>query len=241
MQPRNAQMNDILIIDSDTSFLSKLAGRLEARGMQVHTAASANAGLALFQTKLPKNVVVELFLPEKDGIEILQAVKKSSPNTNVIVLSGSVFFDDYTCLHAARIFGATATVGKENDLDATLDRVEAVLTTPGVLFQEKRKYPRKRVDIPAMVSANPPQTPIPCRLRDLSLQSALLLVEKSNPQAVKLLGQDRLRLMLGRSRSWKNTFVCAPCRVVETERDIQLGLTFFPLDERSLKELSSYL
>jgi ActR/RegA family two-component response regulator len=234
-------MDDILIIDSDRAFLSRLAERLKTRGVQVYTAASASAGLKLFEEKLPKNVVVELFLPEKDGIEILQTVKKSSPSANVIVLSGSAFFDDYTCLHAARIFGATATVGKEDDMNAALDRVEAVLTTPGLLFQEKRKYPRKQVDIPALVSANEPETPIPCRLRDLSLQSALLLVEKTNPQAAKLIGQERLRLMLGRSRSWKNTFVCAPRRVVETEQDIQLGLTFFPLDERRLKELASYL
>jgi hypothetical protein len=66
-------------------------------------------------------------------------------------------------------------------------------------------------------------------------------VDKTDPMARSLKDHHSLRLMLGRSRDWKSTYLCSPCRMVETSEEIQLGLTFHPLNERHLQELNCYL
>ena len=77
----------ILIIDDDTSLRRVLEYNLQEAGYQVAAAASGEGGLRLFDQDLPALVITDMKMPGMDGMQVLQAIKKRSPEALVIVIT----------------------------------------------------------------------------------------------------------------------------------------------------------
>ncbi|SNB45396.1 sigma-54 dependent transcriptional regulator [Geobacter sp. DSM 9736] len=77
----------ILIIDDDASFRRVLEYNLQEEGYEVRTAASGEDGLALFHKMNPELVITDVKMPGMDGYQVLKAVKKASPQTEVIIIT----------------------------------------------------------------------------------------------------------------------------------------------------------
>jgi DNA-binding response OmpR family regulator len=73
----------ILAIDDDADFLSYLVDALHGEGRQVVTAATADQGLALARSERPDLILLDVFLPDRNGFDVLQALK-ADPETRVI-------------------------------------------------------------------------------------------------------------------------------------------------------------
>ena len=77
----------ILIIDDERPILLTLEALLRRRAYQVDTAPTASQGLKLLKTKSPSLVLLDLQLPDAEGLQTLDSIKSDSPGMPVIVLT----------------------------------------------------------------------------------------------------------------------------------------------------------
>lgn len=78
----------VLLIDDEADFLSVMAERLSARGMVVSTAASAEKAIEMVAESSFDAVILDLMMPNIDGIETLKLMKMEKPDLQVILLTG---------------------------------------------------------------------------------------------------------------------------------------------------------
>jgi two-component system, NtrC family, response regulator len=77
----------ILIIDDERPILLTLEALLQRHAYQVDTAPTASLGLKLLKTKSPSLVLLDLQLPDAEGLQTLDRIKSDSPGMPVIVLT----------------------------------------------------------------------------------------------------------------------------------------------------------
>ena len=76
----------ILAIDDDADFLSYLVAALEGDGREVLTASTAEQGLAIARAAGPDLVLLDVFLPDRSGFEVLQALKTDAATRSIPTL-----------------------------------------------------------------------------------------------------------------------------------------------------------
>jgi DNA-binding NtrC family response regulator len=88
-QKRSLKMAEkVLLVDDEKDFLEVMAERMAARGIEVSTASSAAEAIRLAEKESFDAIIVDLMMPEMDGIEALKLLKKKKPETQVILLTG---------------------------------------------------------------------------------------------------------------------------------------------------------
>jgi DNA-binding NtrC family response regulator len=78
----------ILVVDDEPGFRRLLEWELRTRGMNVETAENGAEGVQLASTKHFDVVVTDLTMPKMDGLKFLDEVKRVTPQTEVIVVTG---------------------------------------------------------------------------------------------------------------------------------------------------------
>jgi DNA-binding NtrC family response regulator len=88
-QKRSRKMAEkVLLVDDEKDFLEVMAERMAARGIEVSTASSAAEAISLAEKESFDAIIVDLMMPEMDGIEALKLLKKKKPESQVILLTG---------------------------------------------------------------------------------------------------------------------------------------------------------
>jgi len=77
----------VLIIDDERPVLMTLEALLKRHGYQVETAPTAAQGLKVLRSKSPTLVLLDLRLPDADGLEMLERIKSELPKVQVIILT----------------------------------------------------------------------------------------------------------------------------------------------------------
>ena len=83
----------ILVVDDDEEVRQLVVTMLAADGFEVLQAADANALKEMFENSPPDVVLLDLKLPDADGMDLLPTLKKQWPETEVIVLTGFATLD----------------------------------------------------------------------------------------------------------------------------------------------------
>ncbi len=78
----------ILLVDDEEGIRKVLSIALSDLGYKVHTAANGVEALRVFEEKQPPIVLTDIKMPEMDGIELLRRLKKISPDTEIIMITG---------------------------------------------------------------------------------------------------------------------------------------------------------
>ena len=78
----------VLVIDDEQPTLKMFTLLLSAYGYDILTAENGQEGLDLFRKESPGLVLTDIKMPVMDGIEVLKAIKKINPQTEVIVITG---------------------------------------------------------------------------------------------------------------------------------------------------------
>jgi len=78
----------ILLVDDQAELRSLLAENFRTRGYEILEAADGAGAKSLFTGPQPDAVLLDLKLPDADGLDVLSAIKRNWPETEVIVLSG---------------------------------------------------------------------------------------------------------------------------------------------------------
>ncbi len=84
----------ILIIDDEKNIRLSLSGILEDEGYEVTSFANITEGLAELEDVDPDTVLLDVKLPDGNGIEALGQIKKNSPHIPVIMISGNSNISD---------------------------------------------------------------------------------------------------------------------------------------------------
>lgn len=81
-------MQTILVIDDEAPTLTMFRLFLSAYGYRVLTAEDGATGLQLLQAEKPSIVFTDLKMPVMDGFDVIKAIKKQAPWTEVVVITG---------------------------------------------------------------------------------------------------------------------------------------------------------
>ncbi len=83
----------ILIIDDDPNLRKTLTDILKIKGYETFGAENGTDGLAWLDGNIANVAIIDLGLPDMDGIEVLKKVKAAYPATGIIVLTGNASLD----------------------------------------------------------------------------------------------------------------------------------------------------
>lgn len=78
----------VLLVDDEPEFTETLSQRMQSRGVSVDTAASGPEALAMARDRSYDAIILDLSMPEMDGIETLKRLREGNPDLQVILLTG---------------------------------------------------------------------------------------------------------------------------------------------------------
>ncbi|MCP3875971.1 MAG: response regulator [Desulfobacteraceae bacterium] len=78
----------VLLVDDEREFVQTLSERLQMRDMGAAVVYDGKSALELIQIDEPEVMIIDLKMPEIDGMEVLKQVKQIRPEIQVIVLTG---------------------------------------------------------------------------------------------------------------------------------------------------------
>jgi DNA-binding NtrC family response regulator len=122
------------VVEDDPEVLEQLAGMLEDEGYEVERASTAEAGLVAVGRSDIGLVVTDLRLPRASGLDVVEAVVKSSPNVPVLVITAHATID--TAVKAMRL-GAFHYLEKPLSVDTVLMEVEKAVEHGNVLRERE--------------------------------------------------------------------------------------------------------
>jgi two-component system, OmpR family, KDP operon response regulator KdpE len=115
-------MSRVLIVDDEPQILRALRINLQARDYEVTTATNGAEALREARSSRPDVVVLDLGLPDIDGVEVIRALRAWTP-VPIVVLSGRITSNDKVDALDA---GADDYVTKPFNLNELLARIRAV-------------------------------------------------------------------------------------------------------------------
>ncbi len=127
----------ILVVDDARPVRDALRTLLEIHRYEVLEAGDGREGLEIFHREKPDLVLLDLKMPEIDGIEVLEKITRRSPDTPVIIVSGTQRIDD--AIEALRIGAWDYILKPIRELPVLLHAVEKALERARLLL-ENRAY-----------------------------------------------------------------------------------------------------
>jgi UDP-3-O-[3-hydroxymyristoyl] N-acetylglucosamine deacetylase len=131
-QPLNMVMNQttnqVLIIDDEKSIVDSLGSILKEEGFSVFSAMDGKEGLALFEHVRPKVVLLDVWMPEMDGLDVLRHMREADSDAVIIVISGHGTIS--TAVEAVKM-GATDFLEKPLSIDKVLEVISRSLAGKG--------------------------------------------------------------------------------------------------------------
>ncbi len=120
-------MTKILVIDDEQGIRNLLDTLLRRKGYDVVLAESGRQGLELFRRERPDVIVLDLKMPEMDGLTVLRQIKNLDPGKPVIILTGA---GTAQAEQQVRALGVTEYVEKEFSLHLLGDSLKRLLNNP---------------------------------------------------------------------------------------------------------------
>lgn len=118
----------ICIVDDEPSILNTLSSILEDEGYQVTLAKTGEEALKVIQMEPPDVVILDIWMPELDGLEVLTRVREQFPNMMVIMMSGHGSVE--TAVKATKL-------GAYDYLEKPLDLEKVTILLRNALHQRK--------------------------------------------------------------------------------------------------------
>ena len=112
----------VLIVDDEQDFLDIMAERLQALGMDVSTATSAQGAIEKVKTEAYDAVIMDFLMPGMDGFKAVKLLKETRPHLAIILLTANVREEERI---AAKKLGAMEVVEKPADLNMLTQLIES--------------------------------------------------------------------------------------------------------------------
>src|SRR3954469_25597154 len=120
-------MIKILIVDDDQMNCDLLQNVFTRHGYQVISTTSGREGLILFRKHLPRVTILDLRMPEMDGLTVLKEIRAYDPHAPVIILGGGATEEQENQARGLRV---TDFIRKGLSLDVLVECISRVVQYP---------------------------------------------------------------------------------------------------------------
>ena len=121
-------MGRILVIDNEADSLRNIRARLESWGFDVETALSGKRGVEIASRMKPDLVLLDVDMPEMDGISAFQLIRKANEKVPVILLADYVRED---WVNEAKKLGVSAFLPKGHEFNKALVLIKKCMRDEG--------------------------------------------------------------------------------------------------------------
>jgi len=116
-------MSSVLVIDDDPVMCRIMRRLLEQDGFSVATAEDAQSGLELFAELDPDLVIVDILMPEKEGIATILDLRAAKPDARILAMTGGG--GNFVAGEVLRI---AELIGADNSLKKPFEPAELLAT-----------------------------------------------------------------------------------------------------------------
>jgi len=120
---KEEELMKILVVDDELPICDLLYEFLSLQGYQVTTATNGREAISKFEENCPDVVILDIRMPEMNGIEVLQKIKEIDSNAKVIMLSA---FGDSKTIEKALQMGASYYMEKPLEFDRLMKILNAL-------------------------------------------------------------------------------------------------------------------
>jgi DNA-binding NtrC family response regulator len=124
-------MGRIIVVEDDKSVRELLREILKRVGHEVVDAGNGKEAIALYKSAPADLVITNILMPEKEGLETIQELRRQDPDVKIIAISGGGQIGPADYLEVARRFGAMRTFSKPFDRKELLKAVDELLEQSG--------------------------------------------------------------------------------------------------------------
>ena len=78
----------VVVVDDESEVLSTVREVLEDEGYITEGALTGSEAISVIERKLPDLVILDIWLPDRDGLEILERIKSVHPDLPILIISG---------------------------------------------------------------------------------------------------------------------------------------------------------
>jgi two-component system, chemotaxis family, chemotaxis protein CheY len=122
-------MPSVLIVDDEDQIRQLIRETLEQAGYEVCEARDGKEGLDRYRAKAADLVIMDILMPDQDGLESIMTLRREFPASKVIAITGgSDMIGILNFLDVAKMLGARRTLQKPFDMKTLLDATAAELT-----------------------------------------------------------------------------------------------------------------
>jgi CheY-like chemotaxis protein len=125
-------MPSILVVDDDEQIRSMLRLMLEREGFAITEAGDGNQALERYAEQAADLVIMDIVMPEKEGIETIMDLRRLYDDVKIIAISGGGRVNPEDYLRWARTFGVQHTFTKPVDRRQLLTAVESLMAGEAV-------------------------------------------------------------------------------------------------------------
>lgn len=119
-------MKRVLIIDDQDDLRRLLRHAVQSFGYETREAADGREGIAVCREWNPHIILTDIFMPERDGLEIMRELRNSSSRARVIAMSGGGNMGHLNVLRTARAMGAAGVLTKPFSMQSLRETFSAL-------------------------------------------------------------------------------------------------------------------
>ena len=120
-------MIKILVIDDDATIRGIVRTALERHGCVVAEAKDGRDGIKQIKAEPPALALIDLIMPEQEGMETIQKLRRDFPAIKIIAISGGGQMGKDDLLYVAKKLGADGCLAKPFTTDALWSEVQKAL------------------------------------------------------------------------------------------------------------------
>lgn len=127
----------ILLIDDEQDILEILSYNLQKEGYEVHTAQNGNEGIQKAKENVPDLILLDVMMPEKDGIETCQDLRKLPDLQKTLIVFLSARSEEFSQLAGFQA-GANDYIVKIIKPKVLISKVNALLQLTSNVYDSKK-------------------------------------------------------------------------------------------------------
>lgn len=120
-------MPTLLVVDDEAQLRLTLRAHLQREGFQLVEAEDGRAALKVIEGHKIDLALIDILMPNMDGIEMIRALRAQDARLPIIAMSGGGRLDARDMLSAARKLGADATIAKPFSMKDVLKMIHDLL------------------------------------------------------------------------------------------------------------------
>lgn len=199
-------MSRVLIIDDEPGIRNVLKDILEDENYTVFTAEEGLSGLSLVEKESIDLVILDIWLPNMGGIDVLREIKQSHPEVEVIVISGHANID--MAVKAVKL-GAFDFLEKPLSMDKVITLVKNALAMED-LKKENRQLKYSLFMEDPLIGSSPAMKKIRTLIDQSAASDARILIMGENGTGKELVAREIHK----KSRRCDGPFVTVNCAAI---------------------------